>query len=338
VASKAQIERLAKAIEAIRSVDKDRLLRTSLGEASLKEELGPKLEELNGTLDFATEYAPDVFESHVIGLNDVLEQIHANMHSQASTADAEYVAQRNSFLVQFEAHRNEIKQHWPPFIAAAVEARGFLKDAGVKQEYENALASMKEEADKSIKNVQEETTKAIEEAKVLAKDIEKTARRTAAKISVEEAQTQFAAAEKDHEKHVRIWAWISGLAIAAFIGVVVYFIRVGPPQELTYQVIYFTATRLALLGVIGAGATFSLRILRAHMHMKQHNMHRQRLANSIAAFVESAATPEQRDLILTHLVEAISTFKSGLLHKEGDSMSLPKMVIEQVSRTITSSE
>ena len=74
------------------------------------------------------------------------------------------------------------------------------------------------------------------------------------------------------------------------------------------------------------------------MHMAQHNQHRQRVANSIAAFVESAATPEQRDLILSQLVDSIAHFgSSGILRKEDESIQVPKVVVDNLSRTITSS-
>jgi len=54
----------------------------------------------------------------------------------------------------------------------------------------------------------------------------------------------------------------------------------------------------------------------------------------MAAFVESAITLEQRDLILTHLVDAVATFgDSGLLHKEDDSIHASKMTIYTISRT-----
>ena len=60
-----------------------------------------------------------------------------------------------------------------------------------------------------------------------------------------------------------------------------------------------------------------MKILKAQLHMFQHNLHRRRITNSIEAFVESAITPEQRDLILAHLVDAVATFgNSGLLDSD----------------------
>lgn len=71
------------------------------------------------------------------------------------------------------------------------------------------------------------------------------------------------------------------------------------------------------------------------MHMYQQNLHRQRVTNSMAAFVESAVTPEQRDLILAHLVDAVAAFGcSGLLAKEDDAVYVPKMTIDSITRNI----
>ena len=103
------------------------------------------------------------------------------------------------------------------------------------------------------------------------------------------------------------------------------------------SILYFSAVRITIIGALGGIVAFCLRMLRAHMHMAQHNQHRQRVANSIAAFVESAATPEQRDLILSQLVDSIAHFgSSGILRKEDESIQVPKVVVDNLSRTITS--
>jgi hypothetical protein len=41
------------------------------------------------------------------------------------------------------------------------------------------------------------------------------------------------------------------------------------------------------------------------MHMREVNLHRQRIANSMAAFVEAAATAEQADVIFGRMVDAV---------------------------------
>src|SRR5690606_24349582 len=171
-------------------------------------------------------------------------------------------------------------------------------------------------------------------AKKLAQQIEERARKTAAHISVEAAQEQFREAQKDHKKQVRLWAILSLISIFAFIITAIYLASVKYPEQWQWHVIYYTAIRITILTAVGAIAAFCLKILRANMHMSAHNLHRQRVANSLAAFVESAVTPEQRDLILAHLVDSIATFGNSGLLKEEDSIYSPKMTIDTITRNI----
>ena len=100
-----------------------------------------------------------------------------------------------------------------------------------------------------------------------------------------------------------------------------------------WGVIYYFAVRLAILTSFGAIAAFCIRGLKSHLHMKEHNLHRKRIANSMEAFVESAINDNQRDYILAHLVNAIATFgQSGLLGKEENTGS--KMTIESIMKNI----
>jgi hypothetical protein len=75
------------------------------------------------------------------------------------------------------------------------------------------------------------------------------------------------------------------------------------------------------------------RILKSHLHMREHNLHRQRIANSMASFAESAMNNDQRDVILSRLVDSIATFGiSGMLGNEDDGGS--KITIDNITRTL----
>ena len=101
--------------------------------------------------------------------------------------------------------------------------------------------------------------------------------------------------------------------------------------------VYQTALRIVILSAVGAFTTYSLRMLRAHIHMSHLNKHRQRVANSIEAFVMSANTPEQRDLILANLVEAVVAFgNSGLLPHDEDTLGGQKLPTEAIGRLLAS--
>lgn len=229
----------------------------------------------------------------------------------------------------------QLQPHWCHFVTAAIEARGFLEDEGIRKEYQKAVTEMQTQAGDALKHVQEESAKTIAEARKLAEEIEQRARRTAAHISVAEAQKQFREAQSDLDGQVKIWTALSILSLAAFLGVAVYLSKVKLPDEWQWHVVYYTAIRITILTAVGAAATFCLRILRAQMHMSHHNRHRQRVANSMEAFVEAAITPEQRDMILAQLVGSVVDFgTSGLLSKEDDAVYAPKMTIDSITRMI----
>lgn len=338
MATKSQLDNLKKIVEGIRAVDRDKLLRSSLGEESLATLFGSKLELLDKKIEFALEFASDVNDNVVSQVASLLNNIKNEMDAQAKRSNAEYVAQKSGFLSNVENYFESLLQHWPPFITAAIEMRGFLQDEGIKKEYQKAIETMRNEATATLKLVKEESEKTIGEAKKLAQQIEERARKTAAHISVEAAQEQFRDAQKDHNKKVKLWSILTGLSIVTFILTAIYLASVKFPEEWQWHIVYYTAIRITILTAVGAVSAFCLKILRANMHMSAHNLHRQRVANSLAAFVESAVTPEQRDLILAHLVDSIVTFGSSGLLKEEDSIYSPKMTIDTITRNILPSQ
>jgi hypothetical protein len=337
MATLGHLTNLKKIAEKFQTLEQDKLLRPTLGEESLETVLKPKLDNLNKRIEFALEYASNVNDNSVSQVVTILNQFYDQLDAQSKRNNAEYVSQRGQFLSTIDSYFEQFLQPWPFFVTAAIEKRGFLQDEGIRKEYERTIEAIKKESTNSLNLVKEEAEKTIEEAKKLAQQIEDRARKTAAHISVEAAQEQFKLAQEDIKKQVRLWAILSILSIIAFIVTAILLARITLPEEWKWHVIYYTAIRITILTAVGAVATFCLRILRAHLHMSQHNLHRQRLANSMAAFVESAVTPEQRDLILAHLVDAVAAFgHSGLLHKEDDSIYAPKMTIDSITRTLTS--
>ena len=338
MATEVTVANLKAAVESLKAIDKERLLRKGLGEESLVHSSFPSdFDEILQRADFALQYARMVDEGNVTSLRNLLDQIKNEFDGHAKRSNTEYVSQRSNFLNSTGNRVEQLRPFRPPFVAAAIEARGFLQDEGIRKEYERTVSDLRSNAEKTLEQVKQEATKTIDEARKLAEDIEKRARRTATHISVEAAQEQFRLAQKDHKAQVILWGVFSILSVLVFVGVAIYFLQVKLSEELTWHILYYTAIRVTILTAIGAVATFCLRILRAHMHMSQHNLHRQRIANSMAAFVESAIIPEQRDLILTHLVDAVASFgSSGLLSREDDSIHSPKIAIDTFTRTLTS--
>ena len=321
--------------DAIMNVDKDKLLRPSLGDLSLQSAFGPTLEKIQQKFAIALKYAPELPSNQLAPIRDNFAYISQQMEEQANNNDRDYATTQDQFVSTITSHLEELQSHWPPVVTAAIEIRGLLEDKGVHREFERTIESMKQESANALKQVKEEAQKTIEDARVLAESIEKRARSTAAGISVEEVQNQFRQAQKGLENRVYLWAGFGLLSVLAFIGMAIYYATVEPSQD-GWSIIYHSAIRVSILTAIGTTAAFCLKILRAHLHMSEKNRHRQRIANSMGAFVESAATPEQRDLILSQLVESVIQFgNSGLLQKEDDYLYRPKMTIDSITRTLT---
>ena len=77
---------------------------------------------------------------------------------------------------------------------------------------------MQTQAKATLDSIEEKSQKILVEAQEMADQIEQRARRTAAHVSVEEAQKQFKEAQKHHENQVKLWAWISVVSGVVFVG------------------------------------------------------------------------------------------------------------------------
>ena len=338
MASDASISQLKDLSHEFKNVDRDDLLRVSLGEEALQEVFAPWLEEIQRRLEFAIKYASEVHDSQIQSFLGRVGNIKSAMEEQASLSNVEYVAQRSRFLETISANFEALRQLWPPFVTAAIEKLGFLENEDVRREYERMIESMKKESENISKQIQSEAQKIIAEAEARAERIEDRARLTATGISVEEAQKQFREAQPALDRQVKIWAGLSVVGIASFIITAICFANADVPDQWRWHVIYYSAIRVSILMAIGTVTAFCLKIFRAHLHMSKKNQHRQRVANSIGAFVDSAVTPEQRDLILSQLVESVIQFgSSGLLHREDDNVYRPKMTIDSIMRTLSTS-
>ena len=267
----------------------------------------------------------------MIGL---LQQLHEELSAQARRPSAEYIQNREGVLSTLDSQNEAILQNWPPFVTAAIESRGFLEDEGIRKEYTDAAKNLKTQADSTLASIKEESQKILTEAREVADQIEKRARRTAANVSVEAAQEQFKEAQDHHDEQVKLWTKISSLSGAVFIGfgVLLWFVEldtIGP-----WQPLYYTALRLFLFTALGTFLAFCLRMLRAHSHMREQNLHRQRVANSIPSFVDSAVNPDQRDQILSQLIGAVATFGNSGLVSGRDDLAVPtKLAVDSVLST-----
>lgn len=339
MATEQKIKELSTVIATLSQIDRDKLIRKGLGEESLEKEIQPILDDLNKRAEFALKYASHVHDSYIETIKNSFQQISQQLTTQANRNNQEYIANKTTFLNGIFAQLEQIKAHWSHFVTAAIEERGFLQDEGVRREYEKAISRMQSEADDTLGHIRQESKAAIEEARKLAEQIESKARRTAQKISVQAAQDQFKEAQRPLAWQIGVWAVLSALSLIGFALLINSFLSTKLPDDWDWQIIYYTTIRLTALAAVGSVAAYCMRILKAQLHMFQHNLHRQRVTNCIEAFVESAVMPEQRDLILAHLVDAVASFgNSGLLQVEG-GVGEPgsKLTIDNITRAIPTS-
>jgi hypothetical protein len=211
-------------------------------------------------------------------------------------------------------------------------------DAAVKS-IQNDLAQMKRRAEAEI-------SAAVEDAKKEAGTILNLARKTAEGVSLKDVQMQFEKAGTECLKRLRIWTVLSCAGMTALVGLLIAFMTGwGPSWQSPVNAplggaslapaIYQSVIRVTLLTVIGAVTTLCLKVMRAQMHLREQNLHRERVANSVAAFLAAASSPEQRDLILGRMVDAVTVFgNSGLLSDNDESMSPAKLILESLPRSL----
>ena len=201
-----QVRSLRDLSDAIMNVDKDKLLRPSLGELSLQSVFAPTLEKIQQKFALALKYAPELHNDQLAQIRDNFTYISEHMREQVGRNSQDYATQRDHFLSHIESYLENLKPYWPSVVTVAVESRGFLEDEGIHREYERAVESMKQESETALKQVQGEAKRTIEQARDLAKQIENQARSTAVGISCgRKRRNNFGEAQEELEKRVKHW-------------------------------------------------------------------------------------------------------------------------------------
>lgn len=337
MATKGILDQLEATDARLSKVNQDKLLRNSLGDESLAKDFDPRLKRIKEIWGLVKQYAPLVHDTYVSSANAVFNQIASSMVEQADLNSSNYISSKTNFLSNVDSRLDEAQKWLPFFITAAIYERGFLSDEGIRQEYARTVESLKSETAATLATVKQEAEKAVMGAKELAAEIETRARRTASKISMKDAQDQFKDATEKLSGKVKLWG---GLVIASLVllaGAAALFMLWPLPKGSEWpEALYHTLLRVLILSSLAGGATLCIRLFRAHMHMAALNEHRVRVANSVEGFVNSALEPQQRDLILAKLVEAIVDFgESGIIRGEKDDAGSPALSGEFVARILS---
>ncbi|MCY3737132.1 MAG: hypothetical protein OXG13_12055 [Gemmatimonadaceae bacterium] len=310
------------------NVDEARLLRPDIGNLSLEKRFTPRLNDIKGKLLIVVDFAADVSDSQLQNVLGPLANIKSAMDSQAGLEDETYASQRENFIANVESYYDSLMTHWTPFLSAKVESLSDREvvDQDAMREYDDDIKARRTELAQLISQVTELREQAANTLEA--------SQDTAAKVSVKDAQEQFEHAQDEFNRKVRKWWWFSLCGLALFFSILAAFVFLKPSDST--NLVYEGAVRISVLASVGTVTAFCLKMFRAYTYMSEKNQHRQRIANSTRAFVGSAITSEQRDLILSQLVESVVQFgNSGLLHREDDNVYRPKMTIDSVMRTLS---
>jgi hypothetical protein len=326
------MEQLRQIISELKGYEKDKIIRPKYGQTSLSE-WSEEYDNLFKKLDFIESYLDEVDSTTNTQVFNALKQIKTYISNLVDYDEAQFVTNKLAQIKAIETQFNTIKKHWPHYTSAAIESTGILTNLDVKKEFKSLSDNLNSQSESALEQIKNESNEIITQAKAKAKEIEDSVRKTAEKISVQEAQEQFKNAAAHNITQIQIWGGITGVLILAFIVLICYLLSIKLPEKWTWQMIYFTVIRVGLLTLISTLISFSLRILKTHLHMHQHNLHRMRLSNSMSAFAESASSKEQRDRILTQLVDSVANFgNSGMIKDSDDGNS--KLTIDNITSTL----
>ncbi len=292
-------------------------------------------------------------------LSQFLQNVNLYIQTAQSIAnlnDTIFVTERAQRLANLKAPVEAIRSIWPFFVTVAVDKSGLLSNSAA------LTAEVRKAAAESLAEFKAETEKLVSIQRDEIENLKSRIQATAAGISVTQAQQQFDSAKIILWKRALGWGIGSSVSFLLFIGFALYLMLHAPASLLgnqlqqtakvvseasgtqsalplsliVAQTAYLTAIRITLLTALGALTTFCLRMMRSAIHMAEYNDHRRRIANCISSFVEAAGTLEQRDAILIKLVDSVAQFgESGLLENEKDSVSVPSIAFEAITKNLT---
>ena len=249
----------------------------------------------------------------------------------------EYVRDGGPVVAELRSRTQEILREMPHFITAAMLATDFLVQQDIPTQLELAKQELKAAHNECLADMGKEQDAAVHEVSIRSEELVVEAKKTSLGESVKDAQLQFERARKHFKRRIRYWGKLSIVSIVALLGAAIgaYFLPLkegaGWPQTAHSLVI-----RITVLSTLGALTTFTLRTLRAYMHLSQSNLHRRRIVNSIAAFVASAYEKDSRDRILLELIGAVADFgTSGLLPGKHGGETIPSLNIGQIARDVS---
>ncbi len=313
----------------------EKVIRKNLGEASLEKELQPRLDEIKRISQFALRYASIASNEAVSNLSGGVNTCVTRLAEQAGRPDADYIAQKVGFLGGVDEGLDACRRYLPAFVSGALLEKNLLGNEEIEQKFRDTIEQLQNEVNLAQTKIKGEADRIIQ----TANEIKAGAVRTATGISVAEAQKQFKEAADDLSKKIRMWGKLVVFSLISLGVTPLLFHWLWPlsplPADQWPVSLYHTLLRLLVLSTVAGASAFCIKIFRAHLHMAEKNKHRVRVANSFESFVNSVNDPQQRELVVVKLVEAIIEFgDSGLIKHEQDDMGSSGLSGEWVGRIL----
>lgn len=320
-------------IQEIKDFDLEKVIRPSFGEISLKR-WEPTLNKMLGKLDVISKYWDQVDTDTNSKVENALREILLELNQMSRYDQAQYVADKDSFANRMSQLFNIINQNYSNYAIEALNENGILSNLDFNVRLQQMSENLNKITNDTLTKIRRESDLIIKNANLKAQEIDLIVRKSAENISVLDAQNQFQEGVKQNTTNIKIWGGISISLIVIFCIAIMCMLYHETSGDFTWNVIYHSAIRITILGFIGTLLAFSLRILKSHLHMREHNLHRKRIANSMAAFAQSATSQEHRDLILSRLVDSVASFgNSGMINNEEDGNS--KLTIDNITRSLS---
>jgi hypothetical protein len=194
-----------------------------------------------------------------------------------------------------------LKKYRIPVAIALLSDLGHLNVENVSQSFENI-------AEKILVETKKKAAGILAEAEEDARTIELNARGDAAGHGFSTVKEHFSNACQLAEKKAEKWYYRFVCIFSIVLFLIAIFLSYPPDQSQNWLTIYNAGIRLGLLGVLGGIMAFSLRMMRAYLHISEQHKHRSILAESVKALVEGTADEEFRKEIFRQTLHELTTF------------------------------
>ena len=328
MASQEIVNNLQDIVEQIKDLDDDKVLRPDYGEFSLQRRRSGYFDRIKSRCDYYLKYAPSVSGDYVERVTNILGTIYNALFDLYNANRNEYANIIDNHIQTLEIQEEELNKYRTYFMAEHIIESQVLEDDAIAQR-KALIESVVADLDKRITTAQEESKRADQKTAIVTGE--------ATEGSFKKAIDQFEKAQKYLDKKCLWWLLACVGSVIVLLAALRWFLfaDVSELGDNSGMAIYYTAIRIAVLGVLGGVSGFCLRVYRSQLHMSRHNYHKQCLANIMDSFVHAAIDPEQRDKILSILVEAVAKFgSSGLIRDRDDHLTSSRMAIDQITRTI----